>query len=110
MARCDNCMANKVCDHNKYGFENCGHYIPADVAPKSEVETLEKEIERLTGILNSYALQYGTVMSQQKVIDNAKGEVAREIFEAVLDVYKDTCDADFEERFAELKKKYTDGE
>lgn len=39
MARCDNCLANKVCDHHRFGFENCGSYISAaDVAPKSEVE------------------------------------------------------------------------
>lgn len=38
MARCDNCLANKVCDHNRFGFENCGSYISAaDVVPKSEV-------------------------------------------------------------------------
>ena len=28
---CNTCKANKVCDHNKYGFENCGNYIPKDV-------------------------------------------------------------------------------
>ena len=28
---CETCKANKVCDHNEYGFENCGNYIPADV-------------------------------------------------------------------------------
>ena len=59
----------------------------ADVAPKSEVEKqkleiwrLEGEIERLERICHSYALQYGTVTDQQKVIDKAKAEVAREIF------------------------------
>lgn len=31
MPKCDTCKANKVCDHNKYGFENCGNYIPGDV-------------------------------------------------------------------------------
>ena len=30
--RCDTCKANKVCDHNIYGFENCGSYISTDVA------------------------------------------------------------------------------
>ena len=30
MGKCDTCRANKVCDHNWYGFENCGNYIPAD--------------------------------------------------------------------------------
>ncbi len=37
MATCEDCKANNVCDHNKFGFENCGNYIPKDVAPKSEV-------------------------------------------------------------------------
>ena len=27
---CETCKANKVCDHYKYGFENCGNYIPTD--------------------------------------------------------------------------------
>ena len=31
MATCNTCKANKVCDHNKYGFENCNNYIPEDV-------------------------------------------------------------------------------
>ena len=52
----------------------------ADVVPKSEVERLESDNERLTDILNYYALQYGTVKDQQAVIDKAKAEVAREIF------------------------------
>lgn len=28
---CNTCKANKICDHNKFGFENCGNYIPLDV-------------------------------------------------------------------------------
>ena len=54
MARCDNCMANKVCDHNRFGFENCGNYIPAaDVAPRAEVareifEEIDKILESST--------------------------------------------------------------
>lgn len=31
MATCETCKANKVCDHNKYGFENCNNHIPEDV-------------------------------------------------------------------------------
>lgn len=30
MGTCNTCKANKVCDHNQFGFENCGNYIPAD--------------------------------------------------------------------------------
>ena len=28
---CNTCKANKICDHNKFGFEDCGNYIPEDV-------------------------------------------------------------------------------
>lgn len=28
---CNTCKANKICDHNKFGFENCGNYIPLAV-------------------------------------------------------------------------------
>ena len=75
----------------------------ADVVPKSEVE-------RLQNILNSYALQYGTVKDQQSMIDKAKQEVAREIFEEIgkymdeddgLSVYMTRTE------FYELKEKYT---
>ena len=31
MARCEECKANKVCDHDRFGFENCGNYIPSKV-------------------------------------------------------------------------------
>lgn len=92
-----------------------------DVAPKSEVEKqkleiwrLEGEIERLKRICNSYALQYGTVRDQQKVIDESKAEVAREIFEEIEkdmipyvdhEVYR--CIRTV--AFNRIKKEYTEG-
>lgn len=33
---CNTCEANKVCDHNKYGFENCDNHIPPDSMDKFE--------------------------------------------------------------------------
>ena len=27
---CNNCKANKVCDHNLWGFETCNNFIPTD--------------------------------------------------------------------------------
>ena len=42
---CSTCQCNKVCDHNEYGFENCGNYIPADVAPRAEVARIFEEID-----------------------------------------------------------------
>lgn len=69
-------------------FDGINKIPIADVVPKSEVEKAnqevekaDKEIERLTKILENYALQYGTDTDKQKVIEQAKQEVAREIFE-----------------------------
>lgn len=70
----------------------------ADVVPRAELavhsvqdaatilnlqesnKELEAEVERLQKILDSYALQYGTVKDQQDVIDKANQELASEIF------------------------------
>ena len=81
----------------------------ADVVPRSEVEKADQEIERLEHILNSYALQYGTVTDKQKVIDQAKQDVAREIFEEIVkllifNTYEIACIS--KNDLAELKKKY----
>ena len=89
----------------------------ADVVPKSEVERLER-------ICNSYALQYGTVRDQQKVIDKAKAEVAREIFEEIENIIENNRYKSYLANspfwgwsyrivgiingIAELKKKYTE--
>lgn len=88
--------------------ENCEPAIIAEwlytagYRKQSEVEALENEIERLERILNSYALQYGTVVDQQKVIDKAKTEVVMEI-----DLYCIEVSGEFNfYRFNELKKKY----
>lgn len=31
---CNKCACNKVCNHDIYGFENCGNFIPAEKALK----------------------------------------------------------------------------
>jgi hypothetical protein len=78
-----------------------------DVVPRAEAEKADKEIERLTKILKNYALQYGTVKDQQKVIEQAKQEVAREIldeFEQIINKHynnyifgnNDLCDEEKE--------------
>lgn len=28
---CNTCKCNKICDHNKYGFDNCENHISDDV-------------------------------------------------------------------------------
>ena len=94
------------------GDDSCTRHLIMMLADK--LEELEKEVERLTHILHSYALQYGTVSDKQKVIDKAKAEVAVEIFE---EIEKHECCNLFgktnlylltTEAFAELKKKYTE--
>lgn len=78
----------------------------ADVAPRAEVERLER-------ILNSYVLQYGTAVDKQKIIDEAKIEVAREIIGEILSTNTPDVDGFFtihETELTELKKKYTEGQ
>ena len=67
----------------------------ADVVPKSEVENAEAEIERLKHILDCYALQYGTVTEQQKVIDEAIDNAKTE-----LDLLKSTITHKEEQAYA----------
>lgn len=31
---CDTCACNKVCDHDKWGWENCGNHVQAVFFPK----------------------------------------------------------------------------
>lgn len=123
-------------------------YLPtADVVPKSDYDAVvsavdnstkeflklhdtyqeqKAEIERLNQILDSYALQYGTVTVKQAVMDKAKAEVAREIFAEIEErllpsntsgeyrgdsiEWFDYYDLHLAEDIAELKKKYTEGE
>lgn len=38
---CSTCKANKVCDHNEYGFENCNNHIPLDVVEVNHGEWIK---------------------------------------------------------------------
>lgn len=45
MNKCETCRANGICDHNRFGFETCGNYIPEwisveDRLPKNNNEVL----------------------------------------------------------------------
>lgn len=50
-----------------------------------EIERLEAEIDRQGHILNSYALQYGTVVDKNKLLKEAKAEAVREFAERLGD-------------------------
>ena len=85
-------------------YDSVQNLPTADVVPKSEVERLEN-------ILNSYALQYGTVVDRKKVVDQAKVEVAREIFEEIEAIKcVGLLPSSWVKQFTELKKKYTEAE
>ena len=71
-----------------------------DVVPKSDVD-------RLQSILDSYALQYGTVMDKHIIIERVRTEVARELFDEIEDVLNNIGYFD-ELDFEALKKKYTE--
>ena len=53
MMKCETCRANKVCDHDRFGFENCGSHIPEGDCGESDIKRfayklmghLEEEIE-----------------------------------------------------------------
>lgn len=65
---------------------DCGRELSFynDVIEMLEDDVISRrQVERLEKILDFYAIQYGTVKDQQKVIDKAKSEVAKEIFEEI---------------------------
>lgn len=80
MANCKDCIHYGICTFHITGNENekCPHYTPtADVAPKSEVEQLKRNLEQCE---NGYRQ---TIHLLQCKLKNAKSEVAREIFEEI---------------------------
>ena len=111
MANCkDNCIHYKVCmygDLTEYKTEqilkdDCDDFMPKDVVPKSEVEALKHEIERI--------IDEGEYWQGKFLV--ARSTVAREIFEEIENLFiKDNfrliCNRS---AFAELKKKYTESE
>ena len=105
MARCKDCIHEKVCLHKvniqtdtyaymgvKYDTEKCKHYTSADVVPKSEVDDLKRYI-----ILNEdIAIKCKRENGEQNE-EYWKGKIsAFKQIRAYID--------------AELKKKYTEGE
>ena len=84
---------------------NVSHMPTEDVVPRSEVEQLKVEFEAMRGAANSYKMHY----------EQAKQEVAREIFNEVelamlvCKVFRDRTEYyefDLKESIAELEKKY----
>ena len=94
---------NRIGGHNLCEWETIG--VKALIGSQDTLDVVPREeVDRLRHILDSYAIQYGTVKDQNEVIDRIKAEVAREIFEEIdiLGTYNPPI-------YAELKKKYTEG-
>lgn len=68
---CEEWIDGVICDKDK---------CPIAIM-KAEIERQEVEIERKGKILNSYALQYGTVTDQSKKIKEIKDEAYKEFAE-----------------------------
>lgn len=88
----------------------------ADVAPKSEVERLQAEVDQLHALLECGVFA-NSVEDWQKFLNEKRAEVAREIFEEIEKFIVRRMIADrplIDDRLitdiAELKKKYQEGE
>lgn len=74
-----------------------------------------KEVARLTGICNSYALSYGTVRDKQAVVDEIKAEAVREFAERLRKITTSLhpCSDElriFDSDIDDLVKEMTEGE
>ena len=115
-------------DRNKFNFPEYADGWNSAVLIIDEAPTLDvvprEEVDHLRHMLDSYAIQYGTVKDQHAVIDRIKAETAREIFEEiekcllaqevvteqvrVKEVGEWILHDYLPRHFAELKKKYTE--
>ena len=57
MKTCNTCKANKVCNHDKCGFENCGNYIPDEAVERCEKNDYISKSE-LVGNLDRFAPEH----------------------------------------------------
>lgn len=59
---CNNCACNKVCNHDLFGFENCGNFMPAadvvEVVRCSECKYFGKELKQGKHSCLNYQLPY----------------------------------------------------
>ena len=59
---CNKCACDKVCNHDVYGFENCGNFMPAkdviEVVRCSECKYFGKELKQGKHSCLNYQLPY----------------------------------------------------
>jgi predicted transcriptional regulator len=100
---CSTCQCNKVCDHNKYGFENCGNYISADLVQRAEAAM--EIVEDVKETLLDYHLQENKkyLKSLSKTKKQFEIETAR--YRAITDAIKFAL-----ETLNEIEDRYTEEE
>ena len=119
MARCEDCIHDKVCNmwaiDSGIPFVNaitCEHYTTADIVPKSEVEEWVSKCRDWHEVAE---LKSKRIVELEAELSKAKAEVAREIFEEIEKFGKKPCQEAmttyviFQSKLDELKKKYTEG-
>ena len=102
---CSICQCNKVCDHNKYGFENCGNYISADVVQRAEVAKAKRTgATEALGILYKELVDYHeNIKSEYMELPQKSTNTAR--FRGASSTVEHIC-----HMILKLKKKYTEDE
>lgn len=122
MARCEDCIHEKVCLHRaniqtdtyaymgvKYDTEKCEIFKPtADVVPKSEVERLEAELAEWHNLTQKSVSGYIRYCEREAVKN-----FTEEFEEDCLDFPMKETDIHLivdKEKYEELKKKYTGSE
>lgn len=97
MATCKECIHYDICLFHITGNENelCGHFIhTVDVAPKTEIEILEKEIKALVAFKEYFSELYGTGLEIANWHENGALEPFDNFYEAAEDEYEKRFDKD----------------
>ncbi len=74
--KCDTCIHNEVCDHNKFGFENCGSYKSE---PKYEAVCMAEP---------DYKEEYPKLMNKIQSLEMKNDELKATIVEMCRQLYR----------------------
>lgn len=69
---CDNCACNKVCNHDLFGFENCGNWI----LDKTVSEAIKEFTERLK---SSIYIDTNLLVYQCEAVESMIDDIVKEM-------------------------------
>jgi hypothetical protein len=79
---------------------------------KAEIDRQDKEIERLNGILENYAFEYGTTVDKERFLKKARADAVKEFVERLKPSYvydwEIKLDHVYEEDIDNLVKEFTE--